>query len=87
MAKFIGDEGCEDALREGKRRPGNHKAEWPEGAIDLLKTLAADYTRRDNVKDFEYKFSTCKMLEVEPRESAPEAYVEKQPASLSAEQI
>ena len=73
MAKFIGDDGWEDALRaqmrEGTQRPGNHKAVWTEAAERELEMLVM---RKETV--WYLWDNIIKLLEVEPRESAPQEY-------------
>ena len=84
MAKFIGDDGWEDALRaqmrEGTQRPGNHKAVWTEAAERELEMLVM---RKESGW---YKWDEIiKLLEVEPRQSAPQEYINLQKDRFSPE--
>ena len=69
MAKFIGDEGFLETIVDDTRRPGNHKAEWTEAALRELEMLVM---RKESCG---YKWvEIIELLEVEPRESAPQEY-------------
>ena len=68
MAKFIGDEGFLETIVDDTRRPGSHKAQWTEAAERELEMLVM---RKETV--YYLWDNIIKLLEVEPRESAPSA--------------
>ena len=69
MAEFIGDEGFLETIVDDKRRLGNHKAQWTEAAERELEMLVM---RKETV--YYLWDNIIKLLEVEPRESAPQEY-------------
>ena len=80
MAEFIGDEGFLETIVDDTRRPANHKAQWTEAALRELEMLVM-------------RKETCplmwneiiKLLEVEPRQSAPQEYINLQKDRFSPE--
>ena len=82
MAEFIGDEGFLETIVDDKRRLGNHKAQWTEAAERELEMLVM---RKESGW---YKWDEIiKLLEVEPRESAPQQYINLQKDRFSPEVI
>ena len=80
MAEFIGDEGFLETIVDDTRRPANHKAEWTEAALRELEMLVM----RKETWVGEWN-EIIKLLEVEPRQSAPQQYINIQKDRFSPE--
>ena len=80
MAEFIGDEGFLETIVDDTRRPANHKAQWTEAALRELEMLVM---RKET---WVGKWNEIiKLLEVEPRQSAPQEYINLQKDRFSPE--
>ena len=82
MAEFIGDEGFLETIVDDTRRPANHKAQWTEAALRELEMLVM---RKESFWGHWDKI--IELLEVEPRESAPQQYINLQKDRFSPEVI
>ena len=80
MAEYLSAEYFAE-LRAAEQRPGNHKAVWTEAAVRELEMLAMR-------KEYSYEWNKIiNLLKVEPRESAPEAYINIQKDRFSPEEV
>ena len=82
MAEFIGDQGFLETTADDTRRPANHKAQWTETALRELEMLVMRKETWVGKWD-----EIIKLLEVEPRQSAPQEYINLQKDRFSPEVI
>ena len=81
MAEYLSAEYFAE-LRAAEQRPGNHKAVWTEAAVRELELLAL----RKGTDRYDWH-QIINLLEVEPRESAPEKYIDIQKDRFSQEEV
>ena len=81
MAEYLSAEYFAE-LRAAEQRPGNHKAVWTEAAVRELELLAL----RKGTDRYDWH-QIINLLEVEPRESAPEEYIDIQKDRFSQEEV
>ena len=81
MAEYLSAEYFAE-LRAAEQRPGNHKAVWTEAAVRELEMLAM---RKETARcDW---CQIINLLNVEPRESAPEEYIDIQKDRFTPEEV